>query len=176
VAAEVADGECIFLDSGTTCVEVARLLVGRRLTVMTVSLHAADVLGDSESITTIVAGGVLRPHERTMIGHEAESLIRSLRFDRAVLGACGITPRDGLTAFDLSDAAVKRTAMESAMTVTVAATGDKLLSTAMAVVAPAGELDEIVTDQTAPSESVDELRARGVDVIVVEHKDGKAIT
>src|ERR1700710_753838 len=37
----VADGEAVLVDSGTTAVEVARVLADRRLTVMPVSLHAA---------------------------------------------------------------------------------------------------------------------------------------
>lgn len=44
-AAEIlADGECVVLDSGTTALEVARSLDGRRLTVMALSLHAANAV------------------------------------------------------------------------------------------------------------------------------------
>src|ERR1700686_1162926 len=41
VAGLIADGEAVGLDSGTTVVETARVLAGRRLTVMPLSLHAA---------------------------------------------------------------------------------------------------------------------------------------
>src|SRR5580704_13425848 len=38
----LADGESVVLDSGTTALEVARALAGRRVTVMPLSLHAAS--------------------------------------------------------------------------------------------------------------------------------------
>lgn len=48
IAAEVAgligDGETVLIDSGTTCLEVARALEHRRLTVMPLSLHALNAL------------------------------------------------------------------------------------------------------------------------------------
>src|ERR1700739_4842791 len=51
IAAEVsrliADGETVLLDSGTTCLEVARLLRGRHVTVMPVSLQAIHLLSDA---------------------------------------------------------------------------------------------------------------------------------
>ena len=40
VAGMIADGEAVVLDSGTTCLEVARLLTPRRLTVMPLSMHS----------------------------------------------------------------------------------------------------------------------------------------
>ena len=48
VAAVLRDGEA--LDSGTTAVEVARAIGGRRLTVMAMSLHAANVLSEHGSL------------------------------------------------------------------------------------------------------------------------------
>ena len=40
----LADGEAVLLDGGTTTLALARLLAGRRMTVMALSLHHAGVL------------------------------------------------------------------------------------------------------------------------------------
>src|ERR1700733_5645760 len=50
VADLIADGEAVGLDSGTTVTEVARVLAGRRLTAMPLSLHAAMALAGSASV------------------------------------------------------------------------------------------------------------------------------
>ena len=50
VAAVLRDGEAVALDSGTTAVEVARAIGGRRLTMMAMSLHAANVLSEHGSL------------------------------------------------------------------------------------------------------------------------------
>ena len=47
VAGLIADGEAVGLDSGTTVLEIARVLARGRLTVMPLSLHAAMALSGS---------------------------------------------------------------------------------------------------------------------------------
>ena len=47
VADMIADGEAVVLDSGTTSLEVARLLRDRRVTVKPLSLQAANALPDA---------------------------------------------------------------------------------------------------------------------------------
>src|SRR6185312_3414543 len=46
----IRDGETIVLDSGTTALELARLLRGRTITVMPLSLHAARELADAPGV------------------------------------------------------------------------------------------------------------------------------
>src|SRR5258706_14826186 len=63
-AALVHEGETIFLGSGTTTLEVARQMRGRRgLTVVTNSVHVITVLADSPDVTLICLGGLLRRSE-----------------------------------------------------------------------------------------------------------------
>ena len=61
VAADLlAEGESVVLDSGTTALEVARCLAGRRVTVMPPSLHAAWSLVGAEGVRLPMPGGVVR--------------------------------------------------------------------------------------------------------------------
>ncbi|EGJ73346.1 putative DeoR family transcriptional regulator [Streptomyces sp. Tu6071] len=172
-AALLADGESVVLDSGTTCVEVARALAGRRLTVMPLSLHAVNVLteryegGEPPATRLLLAGGEPRPGELALTGPLTESSLAALRFDTAVLGCCGLTTADGLTAYDLADAAVKRAAIASARRVVAVTEGAKLSRTALAHVAPATALHTVVTDEDAPPEEVAALTAAGVTVLTV---------
>src|ERR1700683_3929756 len=73
IAAEVsrliADGETVLLDSGTTCLEVARQLHGRQVTVMPLSLQAIHTLSDAPALTTLmVPGGRPRNGEGALTG------------------------------------------------------------------------------------------------------------
>ena len=161
VAGLLADGESVLLDSGTTCLEVARLLHDRRMTVMPLSLHAVNALSSSPSLTLLVPGGKPRPGELALTGPLTLASIAALRFDTAVIGACGLSAADGLTAFDLEDAAVKRAAIGSARRVIAAVDASKLTRTALAFVAPASSLDAVVTD----AETDEGLTAAGVTVV-----------
>jgi DeoR/GlpR family transcriptional regulator of sugar metabolism len=164
VAALIADGESVVIDSGTTCLEVARALHGRRLTVMPLSLHAANALADAPQLTLLLPGGRPRPGELALTGPLAQASLAALRFDTAVIGCCGLTAADGLTAHDLDDAAVKRAAIASSRRVIAVAEAAKLSRTALAFVAPASALHAVVTDQAAPDEESHALTAAGVTV------------
>ncbi|MEU3244375.1 MULTISPECIES: DeoR/GlpR family DNA-binding transcription regulator [unclassified Streptomyces] len=160
----IADGESVVVDSGTTCLEVARALKDRRLTVMPLSLHAVNALTDGPQLTLLVPGGRPRQGELALTGPLTEASLSALRFDTAVIGCCGLTAEDGLTAYDLDDAAVKRAAMASARRVIAVTEGSKLSRTALAHVAPASTLHAVVTDQDAPEDQIDALTAQGVTV------------
>lgn len=164
VAALIADGESVVIDSGTTCLEVARALRDRRLTVMPLSLHAVNALTGGPQLTLLVPGGLPRPGELALTGPLTEASLAALRFDTAVLGCCGLTVADGMTAHDLADSAIKRAAIASARRVIAAADAAKFSRTALAFVAPISALHAVVTDQAAPDSEVDALRAAGVTV------------
>ncbi|MEU3188356.1 DeoR/GlpR family DNA-binding transcription regulator [Streptomyces sp. NPDC006923] len=168
IAAEVAglisDGESVVLDSGTTCLEVARVLRDRRLTVMPLSLHAANALTGGERLRLLLPGGEPRPGELALTGPLTEASLAALRFDTAVVGCCGLTAADGLTAYDLADAAIKRAAIASARRVIAVAETAKFSRTALAFVAPASALDAVVTEEDAPREELDAMAASGVTV------------
>jgi DeoR/GlpR family transcriptional regulator of sugar metabolism len=167
VAAMLADGESVVLDSGTTCLEVARVLEHRRLTVMPLSLHAANALTAAAQVKLLLPGGEPRPGELALTGPLTEASLAALRFDTAVIGCCGLTSADGLTAYDLADAAVKRAAIASARRVIAVADAAKFSRTALAFVAAAGSLHTVVTDDGAPPEEVAALRASGPTVHTV---------
>lgn len=164
VAALIADGESVVIDSGTTCLEVARALRDRRVTIMPLSLHAANALTGSPSVRLLLPGGEPRPGELALTGPLTEASLAAVRFDTAVIGCCGLTAGDGLTAYDLADAAVKRAAIASARRTIAVAEGGKLSRTALAFVAPPTALHAVVTDESAPTEVTDALATAGVTV------------
>ncbi|AEM80213.1 DeoR/GlpR family DNA-binding transcription regulator [Streptomyces violaceusniger] len=172
IAAEVcsliADGETVLLDSGTTCLEVARLLRQRPVTVMPLSLQAIQILGDPPGPTTLmVPGGRPRAAEGALTGPLTLASLSALRFDTAVVGCCGLSAAEGLTAYDLDDAAVKKAGITSSRRIIVAADGSKLGRTAYAYVGPSTHLHTLVTDTTAPADEVATLEATGTVVKAV---------
>ncbi|KPI06594.1 transcriptional regulator, DeoR family [Actinobacteria bacterium OV450] len=168
VSSLIADGESVLLDSGTTCLEVARLLRERPVTVMPLSLQAIRVLSDPPGQATLmVPGGRPRAAEGALTGPLTLASLTALRFDTAVIGCCGLSATEGLTAYDLDDAAVKKAGIASARRVVVATDGGKLGRTAYAHVGPATLLHTLVTDTTAPADAVAALEGSGTVVKAV---------
>jgi DeoR/GlpR family transcriptional regulator of sugar metabolism len=164
VARLIADGESVVLDSGTTCLEVARTLERRRLTVMPLSLHAVNALAAAPHLTLLVPGGRPRPRELALTGPLTEASLAALRFDTAIIGCCGVNAVNGLTAYDLDDAAIKRAAITSARRIIAVAEAAKLSCTALAFVAPVSALHAIITDKSAPDDQTSQLSAAGVTI------------
>jgi DeoR/GlpR family transcriptional regulator of sugar metabolism len=167
IAAEVAslvnDGETVLLDSGTTCLEVARLLHGRQVTVMPLSLQAIAILSDApEPTRLLVPGGRPRAGEGAPPGPLTLASLAALRFDTAVLGCCGLSADDGMTAYDLDEAAVKKAGITSARRIVAAADGSKLGRTTQAYVGPSTLVHVLVTDTTAPADETRALESRGI--------------
>ncbi len=131
---------------------------------MPLSLHAANALTGAPALRLLLPGGEPRPGELALTGPLTEASLAALRFDTAILGCCGLTAADGLTAFDLADAAVKRAIIASAHRVVAVAEPAKFSRTALAFVAPVSALDLIVTTDEADEEDVAALTAAGTTV------------
>ncbi|WP_410614915.1 DeoR/GlpR family DNA-binding transcription regulator [Amycolatopsis sp. lyj-109] len=162
----IRDGETVVLDSGTTALELARLLRGRPITVMPLSLHAARELAEVPGVRLLLPGGEARPGEQALIGPLTRASLRALRFDVAVLSPCAFDLGSGLTAFDLDDAEVKRAALDVSARAIVLADGAKWGRSAFACVCPADRADVVITDPGAPEDLRAALTERGVLVHV----------
>jgi DeoR/GlpR family transcriptional regulator of sugar metabolism len=165
-ASLLRDGDAVALDSGTTTLQVARALAGRRLTVTAVALPTAAALAEHSSIRLILPGGEVRPGELALTGAVTVAAIERLRFDAVVLGACGLAGAT-VTAYDLGDGAVKRAMIQSSARVIVVADAAKLHRSGMAVVCGAREIDALVTDRDVPAAELAPWREAGVEVLGV---------
>lgn len=169
----VFDGDSIALDVGTTTLEMVPGLRGKRnLTIVTSSLQIAARVVDQLSLEVdarlILTGGIVRARELSMVGAFPQSVYQQLHVDKAFLGIGGINLRDGLTEFNMEDTQIKRTLMSSAREKIVLADGSKFGMTTFTLVGMLAEIDKIVTDRSAPAYMLEQLRERGVEVILVD--------
>ncbi|MGN6440428.1 MAG: DeoR/GlpR family DNA-binding transcription regulator [Arthrobacter sp.] len=172
VAGLLAEREHVWLDSGSTATEVARAVAGRELTLMPMSLQALNAAAAGEGgagtrPALLLPGGSVMPGELCFRGPLAESNIRSLRFDTAVVTPCAVDFKDGLLAHDLDDAAVKKAGLESAARVVVAASAAKWQASARVLVASLDRVDIIVTDRQFGVQDKAELEKYSVEVVSV---------
>jgi DeoR/GlpR family transcriptional regulator of sugar metabolism len=167
-AAMLAERETVILDTGTTALAVANALQERRnLTVLTPSLHIANVLSRSRGIRLMLTGGTVAPGELSMVGDQAEDAFSRLRFDTFVMGVGGIEVEAGCTEFVLDDARVKRAALATVKRCIVVADSSKLSKVTFAQVCALDRVDVLVTDRGASDEDLDALEAAHVEAVVV---------
>lgn len=154
----------VFLDAGTTCLALARLLVDRGpLTVVTRGLEAAGLLAQAPGIDVVITGGRVQPLSHGVLGPLASLALDRFRFDVALLGADAIDPVRGLGEPTVEETWVKEQAASRADQVAVLADSSKLGQQApawLAIEAPWS----VVTDEAIPGDAVGQLEGRGVRV------------
>ena len=130
---EVPPGGAVYLDVGSTTLEVARLLCERDdlagLTVVTASVRVLEVMAD-EPARVISLGGELRSTERSLVGPLVEAVLERLWIDVGLIGVAGVDARSGLTESNLADAAVKRAVLARTNRIVVVADHTKIGHTA----------------------------------------------
>lgn len=163
----VQNGETIFISSGSTASEFARLLPGqRRLTVITNALRVANVLVDQPGIELIVLGGAVRPDEQSMHGHLTEWGAQQFRANKMFYGIQAINLRHGLTHSQVVEVNTDRVIANSVTEVIVLADHTKFGKIAPVLVLPLSGVHVIVTGQEVAQEIVDGLVAAQIKVIL----------
>ena len=151
VAAQVPNDCSLILNIGTTTEAVAKALLHHKgLRVITNNLNVAAILCGNADCEVIVAGGVVRPRDRGIVGEAAVDFIRQFRVDIAVIGISGVEADGTLRDFDLREVKVAQTIMAAAREVWVAADSSKFNRPAMVELARLPQIDRLFTDAPPP--------------------------
>jgi DeoR/GlpR family transcriptional regulator of sugar metabolism len=97
MAERILEGQTILLDSGSTCLEVARHLAHSRLTVVTNDLHVGLEISTKPQINLVFIGGELLPTSTSMWGPTSIQQLETMRVHVAIFGA-GNVMDDGIYA------------------------------------------------------------------------------
>ena len=163
-AAELVQaGHTVFLDGGTTTLELARELRGRGdITIASNSVPIAVELANR--VRLILTGGSVKESTLALVGPIAERSIEQMHVDIAFIGMNGVSSEAGFTTPTWEEAATKTRMIRSARMAVVLADGSKLGSVTFAHVARPDEVHLLITDEAAPAEEVEALRSAGLRV------------
>ena len=164
----VAGGSTIFLDASSTALALATALAvdpPYDLTMVTNSpMIAAQMRADS--IHVVACPGELDQHTRAITGRWTAEFIHRLNFDMAFISAAGITLEAGLTTARSTIAEVLRAARDAAGRTIAMVDASKFGRASLVSIAPAHDLDLIVSDPGLDGGVAGEYRAAGVPLHV----------
>jgi DeoR family transcriptional regulator, fructose operon transcriptional repressor len=106
-ARQVNDGETIYIDAGTTALQMIPFLTGLDLHIVTSNTHLLTLLPDPGIGITVLAGDYLA-NTGSIVGSLTEDLLRRMFFDKAFIGASGVSARAGVNTFDVREAMKKQ--------------------------------------------------------------------
>ena len=153
----IQDGSTILLDSGTTTLEIAKLLKERKdVTVITNDILIAYELMESE-IKVIVTGGELQNNIGTLFGSLTEQILKNIHVNLFFLGTHAVHLEDGVTAPTFEKASVKKLMIEASEKIWLVTDSSKFDQRSFARVCDLSAIDGIITDDGLPDPFKQEL-------------------
>ncbi len=168
-AGYIADGQIVILDTGTTTLEIARRIVGRRdVTVITASLAIVSALQFAAGVRVVLLGGFLRGGSPDLHGPLAEQNVEMFRADIAFMGADAVDLDGNTYADDLQVVNLDRKMAASATQVIVVADSSKFGRTGMCRILGPGDYGLIVSDAGIGRDLRKRLSKQRIEVEVAE--------
>ena len=142
----VHEGQAILLDSGTTTLEIAKLLKQKNnLTIITNDIKIAAELMDS-NLKVILTGGELQKDVGALFGPQSLALLHEINVDIFFLGAHAIDFEKGITSPTFEKSYMKQRMIEAAETTYLVADSSKLYQKAFSKVCDLSTLTGFITD------------------------------
>ena len=164
----VNENETLFLDSGTTVCELAKVLDSfHQLYIATNDLKSAMVLTQFPSIDLMVLGGSLRRDHYSLNGYFTETMIGQIHADKVFLGVDAIDPNIGFMNFSAVEVKSKKMMMEASYEKIVLCDHSKFERIAFVNICRFEDIDLIITGKEASPDTLHTFEDRGVTIMTV---------
>ncbi|PIP15673.1 MAG: hypothetical protein COX46_05255 [bacterium (Candidatus Ratteibacteria) CG23_combo_of_CG06-09_8_20_14_all_48_7] len=171
----INEGETIFLDSGTTILELSRILKKKnfRLTAATNSLPVVYELITANRIKVLLLGGFLRRELFDFWGPFSLEELDRLSFNQAFLGVDGISGQSGLTTTDLTSARTEEAVMAKSQVINILADYSKIGQDALISYGKIKDIHKVkrlFTDSKIPKKEIELLKSLGLEIKIANLK------
>lgn len=162
----IQPNDTIYLDGGSTVLELARLLKDRtNFTVVTNSLRAAIELA-ARGPRLLLIGGEFRRLSQTMVGPLTRHILGELHVDKAFMGTIGLSLDEGLTTTDPSEAYTKELVMQHAREVFLLADSSKVRKISFTRSGRLENVRVLITDKMIDRDFARNLRKKGIEIVL----------
>ncbi|GAA1005877.1 DeoR family transcriptional regulator [Acrocarpospora pleiomorpha] len=163
---EIARGESVFLDSGTTVQWIAEGLDRPDINILTNALGVANAVADRPGVRHTLLGGTIRLLGGSLVGPIALETLSRFTVDIAFIGTSGLT-EEGISVADVAEAQIKRTVIDRARRVVIPMDSSKFGTADFVTVCDLDPIDMIITER-ATDDVARWCHAHGVDLRVAD--------
>lgn len=163
-AEQIAAGDTIFIDCGSTTFPLCPLIRHLHVRVVTNSLPVLFELVGS-AVQVVLAGGEVDAERQALHGTVAVEQLKRYRVDKAFLGVDGLSLQRGLSANSEKEAAISLAVAETARHVYLLCDASKLEQDKYFQFAPLSLIGTLITDARASPEVLAQYREAGLSVL-----------
>nr|WP_304220028.1 DeoR/GlpR family DNA-binding transcription regulator [Fredinandcohnia onubensis] len=177
-ASLVKDRDTILLDSGTTCLEIAKHLHDKNhLFAITNYIPNAIELSANKSSEVFIVGGFLKEsNQLNLVGSHALEILDQFSVDKLFLGAMGLHEKRGLVYYEVEEALIRKKMIEIAKQVYVVIDSSKFGKDGLFSIGSFSNLHTIITDDKISEEYIDIITSKGIKLIIVSENETESIS
>ena len=167
----IEDWDNFILCGGTTCMELAYLLMDLKNSVVTTPcVSIANVLVQNPDIKVKLPGGILHPYMNYLVGPDTEAFFSRNFVKKAFMGADAISVEHGITTLTALEADIDKAVIRCVNKTIIMADHTKLGRISLTKLTDIAEVDSLITDSGAPMQYITAIRNTGVEVVLVDAK------
>lgn len=169
----VEDGMVLYLDAGTTTLELAHMITERRdLTVVTNDFAICAWLSAHSNFTLYHSGGLVERANQSCVGSSAGDALARFNYDIAFISTSSWTMA-GLSSPSEAKGPVKRATVDRARRAVLLSDSTKYGAVAAMNILPVSVFDTVISDTGLDADAVQALREIGAQVILASETEGK---
>lgn len=162
------DNDTLFLDAGTTIMQVAKHLTHKKnLMVVTNAVNVALELLTRTDAEVLMLGGMLRSSSASVVGPFTEEMIKQYACSKLFLGVDGFDLGHGLTTTHPMEAHVNQLMIEASEQTVVVTDSSKFGRRGLSRICGIDKIDMVITDSEAPEGMIKKLEEMGVECRLV---------
>ncbi len=163
----INEGDSIALDSGTTTLELAKVIKNKfkKLTIVTNSLKILNEFYYKEDFTIILAGGIFKLKEFSLFGSLTEEIFRKFHVNTSFVSASGISLSNGITDLRFDELQIQKIMLEISEKKIILATSSKFEVTCLLKLCDFEQIDTIITDSNLDDNIFDKFISNKINVL-----------
>jgi len=164
----IHDGDCIFIDSGSTTFHIAKHLADKKnLTIITNSIPVVNELMDTD-FDIIIIGGKIRHDERSVVTYDYLFNFSELNIQKSFICAGGITVEKGISDFNMQEAVTRKIIIGQSKEVFVAADSSKFHKDVTISIAPLDKINCMITDSNLDKNTANSFKKTTTMLVLAE--------
>ncbi len=155
----------IYLDSGTTATQLAKLIPDQSCIIFTSGLSCAMELAKLQNAEVYLPGGRINRYSMSVSGAESIQRLEKINFDIVFIGVTCYSSEFGFSCGASEEAILKQTALKQADKKVILMDSSKAGWKSTFSICGLKEIDAVISDGNVPENFAEECRKAGVEIL-----------
>ncbi|MBE6592045.1 MAG: DeoR/GlpR transcriptional regulator [Ruminococcaceae bacterium] len=161
-------GRSIFLDSGTTAMELASLVENKRLSIITSGPNVAVNLSRNDKVMVHLLGGILNRDNLSISGAASLDYINKINIDVAIIVPSGFSVKDGFTCGNYNECELKEAIIKKAGKTIMLLAASKINKSLPYTFCKAENVSTVITDEHLDDEVTKYFEDNKIELIIAK--------